>query len=91
MAHAEPKGQCIEAFARVLGQTLALELFHRAFPCGLAIKDLALSLLWLGFDPWPGNFCMLCVQTHTDTHTHTFYKLQERLTHRRYLQRVDSI
>ena len=29
------------------------------------VKDLALSLLWLwlllwhGFDPWPGNFCML--------------------------------
>ena len=22
------------------------------------IKDLVLSLLWLGFDPWPGNFCM---------------------------------
>ena len=22
------------------------------------VKDSALSLLWLGFDPWPGNFCM---------------------------------
>ena len=22
------------------------------------VKDLALSRLWLGFDPWPGNFCM---------------------------------
>ena len=28
------------------------------FPGGLAIKDSALSLLWLGFNPWPGNFCM---------------------------------
>ena len=36
-----------------------------AFPGGLAFKDLALSLLWLGsllwhsFDPWPRNFHML--------------------------------
>ena len=22
------------------------------------VKDLALSLLWCGFNPWPGNFCM---------------------------------
>ena len=28
------------------------------FPGGLGVKDLALSLLWLGFDPWPENFCM---------------------------------
>lgn len=26
------------------------------------VKDLALSLLCLGFDPWPGNFNMLWVQ-----------------------------
>ena len=29
------------------------------FPGGLVVKDSALSLLWLGFDPWPENFCML--------------------------------
>ena len=35
----------------------------------LVVKDMALSLLWLGlllwigFDPWPGNFCMPQVQT----------------------------
>ena len=23
------------------------------------VKGLVLSLLWLGFDPWPQNFCML--------------------------------
>ena len=23
------------------------------------VKDPVLSLLWWGFDPWPGNFCML--------------------------------
>ena len=28
------------------------------FPGGLAVKDLALSLLWLRFDPKPGNFHM---------------------------------
>ena len=22
------------------------------------VKDPVLSLLWHGFDPWPGNFCM---------------------------------
>ena len=27
-------------------------------PGGLAVKDLALSLLWLGFNPWPKNFHM---------------------------------
>ena len=29
------------------------------FPGRLAVKDLALSLLWLRFDPWPGNIHML--------------------------------
>ena len=28
------------------------------FPCGLEVKDLALSLLWLRCDPWPRNFHM---------------------------------
>ena len=28
------------------------------FPDGLVVKDLALSLLWHGFSPWPQNFCM---------------------------------
>ena len=31
---------------------------HKEFPGGLAIKDLALSLLWLRCDPWPRNFHM---------------------------------
>ena len=26
------------------------------FPAGLVVKDSALSLLWLRFDPWPKNF-----------------------------------
>jgi len=28
----------------------------REFPGGLAVKDLALSWLWPGFDSWLGNF-----------------------------------
>ena len=28
----------------------------REFHGGLAVKDPALSLLWLGFNPWPRNF-----------------------------------
>ena len=32
------------------------------FPGGLVIKDLALSLLWCGFSPWPGNFRMSWAQ-----------------------------
>ena len=32
------------------------------FPGGLVAKDLALSMLWLRLDPWPGNFCMPQVQ-----------------------------
>ena len=27
------------------------------------IKNLVLSLLWCGFDPWPGNFCMSRAQS----------------------------
>ena len=35
------------------------------FPGGLEVQRSGVSLLWLrtvlwcGFDPWPGNFCML--------------------------------
>ena len=29
------------------------------FPGGSVVKDLALSLLWCKFDPWPRNFHML--------------------------------
>ena len=37
---------------------------HRSeeFPGGLVVKDSALSLLWLGFDPWPGTFCITQLQ-----------------------------
>ena len=27
----------------------------------LVVKDSALSLQWLGFDPWPRNFCTMWV------------------------------
>ena len=29
------------------------------------VKDLGLLLLWCGFDPWPGNFCILWVRPKT--------------------------
>lgn len=28
------------------------------FPGALAVGNPGLSLLWLGFNPWPGNFCI---------------------------------
>ena len=30
---------------------------RKEFPGSLEVKDSALSLLWLRFSPWPGNFC----------------------------------
>ena len=44
------------------------EVTYEEFPGSLVVKDLAFSLLrlgsllWLRFDPWPGNFCMSWVQ-----------------------------
>ena len=35
-----------------------LKLKVLELPDGLVVKNLALSLLRLGFHPWPGNFCM---------------------------------
>ena len=32
------------------------EKINKEFPGGLVVMDLALSLLWLRFNPWPGNF-----------------------------------
>ena len=31
---------------------------RKEFPGSLEVKDSALSLLWLRFNPWHGNFCM---------------------------------
>ena len=30
----------------------------KEFPGGLVVKDLGLSLMWLGYDPWSQNFQM---------------------------------
>ena len=35
-----------------------LELLSRSFLAAWWVKDRALSLLWCGFNPWPGNFCL---------------------------------
>ena len=37
---------------------MTLESYEKEFPGSLAVKDQALSLLWLGFDPSPRKFCM---------------------------------
>ena len=37
------------------------------FPGGLLVKDPELSLLWLGFDPWPMNFHMPQIWPKTKT------------------------
>ena len=29
---------------------------NQEFPGGLAVKDMALSVPWLWFNPWPGEF-----------------------------------
>lgn len=46
---------CLE---RIIDKNVDVE-----FPSGLKFKDLASSLLWLGFDPQPRNFCMLQEQS----------------------------
>ena len=28
------------------------------FPGSLVVKDLVVTLLWCGFNPWPGNFML---------------------------------
>ena len=33
----------------------------KEFPCGPVVKNPVLSLVWLRFSPWPGNFCLLQV------------------------------
>lgn len=39
---------------------------RREFPGGLGVKDPTLSLLWLGFTPWPGELLRTIgmAQTH---------------------------
>ena len=41
----------------------------KEFPSGLVVKDLALSLLWLRFNPWPGNFHVLQAQPKNQKET----------------------
>ena len=42
--------------AFTFGWQAKVEIAEKEFPDGLAVKELALSLLWLRFNPWPGNF-----------------------------------
>ena len=38
------------------GVALKKKCTVQELPGSLAVKDLTLSLLWHGFDPWPGRF-----------------------------------
>ena len=60
--------RCVHSLVSSLGLTTFSKCTNLLeFPGSLVVKDLALSLLWLGsqlwqeFDPWPLNFCMLWV------------------------------
>ena len=39
----------------------SLKGVHKEFPVVQQVKVPVLSLLWLRFDPWPGNLCKLWV------------------------------
>ena len=41
------------------------------------VKDLALSQLWHGFDPWPRNFCIAQVQKKVEVSTENYSSYQE--------------
>ena len=43
------------------------------FPGGLVAKDLALSLLWHRFNPWPGNFRMPQAWPKQTNKKHLYY------------------
>ena len=47
------------------------------FPGGLVDKDLLLSLLWPGFDPWLGNFCMPQLWQNKQTNKQTNKKTKK--------------
>ena len=38
------------------------KVYTRSSLVAQQVEDLALSLLWQGFNPWPGNFYVLWVQ-----------------------------
>ena len=44
-----------------VGRELMTKMEPEEFPGGLAVKDPALSLMWLRFHPWPRNFHRLWV------------------------------
>ena len=54
MSQAQPYLQ--RAGAPGVGPVPALEMDLWSSRVAQWVKDLALSLLWRGFDPWPGNF-----------------------------------
>ena len=65
----------IDHFPQKVGVSWCLKIYSiSGVPWWSSSYGSALSLLCLGFDPWPGNFCMLWRQqknTHKHTQTHT--------------------
>ena len=74
-SHCFHRGECLEGETQGRGKDskklvrMMLEALTDAkeFPGGLAVKDSVLSLLWVGFDPWPRNFCTPWVQQSKQT------------------------
>ena len=64
--------------------------------CGLAVKDPVLSLLWRGFNPRPGNFCIPQVETpHPQKSLHlwnefSYYLILSHIDTKFYLAFVKS-
>ena len=59
-------GRTILTLGSVDAQTIKNK---QEFPGGLVVKDLASSLLWLTFDPWPGDFCVPWARPKTNQPT----------------------
>ena len=54
----QPEAELLLAFptTSLTAEEVPLKAYLKEFPGGLAVKDPALSQLWLGFDPWLGTF-----------------------------------
>ena len=49
-----------------------LPTVFQSSPVAHRVKDPASSLLWRGFDPWPGNFCVAKKNTKNKKHSVPF-------------------
>lgn len=54
----EAYGTGLIILVKLVMEFLRLKNKFLEFPGGILVKDFALSLLWLEFDHWSGNFCV---------------------------------